>query len=350
MPDCFAYDQKDALFYDQNIRDRLPKKLVDAHCHVNLPSHVGPLDPADIAGDWALQCGVELPAERAKSILRTLFPDARTNCLALPLPLEQANMAANNSYLAELFTRLGEPALMAVKPQWSPEQVEHDLLAGRFNGFKPYLSFARSIAPAQLRISDYLPETQLAIANRHSKVVLLHLPRPERLADDDNIRDLRMIVERYPDLRLVLAHLGRSFNVDFLREGLVKLGDAASRLYFDTAAVLNPEVYALAFEKLRPDQILFGTDMPFMLWHGRRRWTERTYINLCREDFPWNRHLEPELETDYTLFIYEQVKVILDVTGQAGTDRDRLRTAVFSGNAEKVYRFSTERSGPDASR
>lgn len=116
MPDCFAYDQKDALFYDQNIRDRLPKKLVDAHCHVNLPSHVGPLDPADIAGDWALQCGVELPAERAKSILRTLFPDARTNCLALPLPLEQANMAANNSYLAELFTRLGEPALMAVKP------------------------------------------------------------------------------------------------------------------------------------------------------------------------------------------------------------------------------------------
>lgn len=344
MSDCFAYDLRDAEFYDREIRARLPEKIVDAHCHVNLPAHVGPLEPAAIANDWALQCGVELPAERAKSILRTLFPTTRTGCLALPVPLEQANMAANNSYLAEMFTRQGEPALMAIKPQWSPEQVEHDLLTGRFNGFKPYLSFARAIDPAQLRIFDFMPESQLAIANRHSKAVLLHLPRPERLADDDNIRDLRTIIERYPDLRLVLAHMGRSFNVAFLREGLDKLGDAVNRLYFDTAAVLNPEVYALAFEKLRPDQILFGTDMPFMLWHGRRRWTERTYINLCREDFPWNRHLEPDLETEYTLFIYEQVKVILDVTEQAGSERDRLRSAVFAGNAEKVYRFSTEGS------
>ena len=72
-------------------------------------------------------------------------------------------------------------------------------------------------------------------------------------------------------------------------------------------------MYKLAFEELPEERILYGTDAPIMLWHGKRRWTFDKYINLVREEFSWNTHEEGiEAERRYTLFIYEQMRSILD--------------------------------------
>ena len=86
-------------------------------------------------------------------------------------------------------------------------------------------------------------------------------------------------------------------------------------LNFDTAAVLNPAVHAMALEVMDPKRILYGTDLLVFLWHGKRRWTQWEYFNLAREDFPWNRHEEgPEAEAGYTFFLYEQLRSILDLS------------------------------------
>jgi predicted TIM-barrel fold metal-dependent hydrolase len=128
-----------------------------------------------------------------------------------------------------------------------------------------------------LSIFDFLPSRQLEILDRHGRALLLHLPRPERIADPDNVRELREILRRYPRVPVIVAHLGRSFCPWFLREGLRLLGPDARDLYFDTSAVINPATYELAFAELPVERILFGTDMPILLWHGRRTWTEREY-------------------------------------------------------------------------
>jgi predicted TIM-barrel fold metal-dependent hydrolase len=114
------------------------------------------------------------------------------------------------------------------------------------------------------------------------------------------------------------------------------LGRDAEGLYFDTSAVINPETYALAFDRLPAERILFGTDMPILFWHGRRTWTEREYRNLCREPFSWNVHRQaPEVEDAYTLFLYEQMKAVLDAC-----DRHRFtpaqRDALFWANARRA--------------
>ena len=76
--------------------------------------------------------------------------------------------------------------------------------------------------------------------------------------------------------------------------------------YFDTAAVLNPEVYELALTTLSPERILFGTDEPIFLWHGKRTWTKTGYQNLAREDFAWNTHSEGrKTEAGYTFYADE---------------------------------------------
>ncbi|MHB1365869.1 MAG: hypothetical protein ACYCWE_08590 [Eubacteriales bacterium] len=53
------------------------------------------------------------------------------------------------------------------------------------------------------------------------------------------------------------------------------------------------------------ERIMYGTDLPVFLWHGRRRWTDDAYYNHAREDIAWNTHYEGrETEARYTFFLY----------------------------------------------
>ncbi len=192
---------------------------------------------------------------------------------------------------------------------------------------------------ADISIFDFLPHAHLEVADRHKKAVLLHLPRKGRLADPDNIHEIREIVQKYPNLKLVLAHFGRCFNPVYFESGIRQLGDELKAIYFDTAAVINPAVHQLALENLHYQKILFGTDFPILLWHGKREWTETEYINLCREDFSWNQHQYPDKEDEYTFFVYEQLKAMLDSIDQL-PDKEKISQAVFYENAASVYEIS----------
>ena len=337
MLDYFHRDAQDEAFYEAHLAARLPANLIDAHMHINLPAHVAAISAETIRGDWAMECGTVMTYEDACAYHQTLFPRQSVRFLGLPMPIREADLAANNAYLAEL-KKQQHPLqpLMGIRPEWPATVVEQVLLAGGFAGFKPYPYMAAAEKGAEVSIFDFLPHEHLALAERHHKVVLLHLPRRGRLADKENIREIREIVQTYPSIKLVLAHFGRCFNPIYFERGLDQLGSDLPALYFDTAAVLNPQVHQMALERLSIRQILFGTDLPIMLWHGRRRWTETEYINLCREDFSWNRHLEPEAEAGYTLFVYEQIKAMLD-TLAAADDPQQAIQAVFHDNAAAVY-------------
>ena len=89
---------------------------------------------------------------------------------------------------------------------------------------------------------------------------------------------------------------------------------------------------------LHEDRILFGLDMPILLFHGSRRWTETTYQNVCREELPWNKHTEgKDAEAKYTHFVYELVNSILNVMDQLGKGED-YKKGFFSGNAERLFK------------
>ena len=123
--------------------------------------------------------------------------------------------------------------------------------------------------------------------------------------------------------------------MDTIRRGLEGLGSHAGDFLYDLAAVLNPEVLRRVFDRLPHDQIFYGTDLPVFLWHGRRRWTDTEYFNLCREDFWWNKHEEgAETEAKYTFFLYEQLRNLLDVTDEF--EGQALREKIFYENANRL--------------
>ena len=329
----------DAAFYAEHLRPRLPARIFDVHVHLNLPEHLALVPEERWRSDWALESGHLLPVEDAYTCARELFPDARYAIAGMPWPIREADLAANNRYLAAKRAQGLVAPFMAVRPEWDPEAVERDLVDGGFAGFKPYGDMVSGVKGASLSIFDFLPRRQLEILERHGRALLLYLPRRERVADPDNVRELREILRRYPRVPVIVAHLGRSFCPYYLREGLRLLGPDARDLYFDTSAVINPETFELAFGELPVERILFGTDMPILLWHGRRTWTQREYRNLCREPFSWNQRREsPEVEATYSLFLYEQMKAVLDAC-----DRHHLRPeqkdGLFWANARRVLKL-----------
>lgn len=331
----FEYTEVDKAFYRNYLAPRIPGEIFDVHIHTYLPGHVKDVPEQERFANWASECSQVLPCEDAHAVASQLYPDSRYTFAGLPATHLRSDSMANNNYLAEM-KRAGKlaAAFMMVRPEWDTRQIEKTLVEEGFAGFKPYLSMADS-REGETSIFSFLPHEQWEILNRNRKAVMLHIPRKERFADDDNIKELLLARNKYPAVTIIIAHLGRSYCPYYLEEGLRKLDDPGD-FYFDTTAVVNPEVYDLAFTEIPLENILYGSDMHVLLWHGKRRWEEKKYYNLCREEFSWNKERRPpEEEAGYTLFLYEQVRSILDTM-----DKHKLseiqKSGIFGNNARRA--------------
>lgn len=333
----FDYTEIDRSFYEKHIKSRIPPRIFDVHVHINLEEHIAMVPEERWYSDWALECGHLLPCDDAHSIAKELFPDSRYEIAGFPWPINEADLAGNNQYLAKMGAEGKLKPFMCVKPEWEPDYIERTLVEGGFVGFKPYPDMVTDVKGADISIFGFLPHEQCKILDRYGKAVMLHLPRKERIADRDNIRELLELRQRYPNITIIIAHFGRSFCPIYLRKGLKRMGDVRG-FYFDTSAVINPEVYDVALDFIDPSKILFGTDMPITLWHGKQKWRRKRYINIPREEFTWKKLRKPKEEPFYNLILYEQVRSILDAF-----ERNRLgkeeKEGIFYGNAIRALKL-----------
>ena len=340
MQGFFDYTEIDKVFYEKNIGPRLPAEVCDVHVHMNLPEHADMIPEERFLKDWALQCGHILTVDDAYSIAEEIFPGITYRIVGFPWPILEADLEGNNTYLVAMKKAGKCDPFMVVRPEWEPEKVEKDLIENGFVGFKPYPDMVTGEKGADVSIFTFFPHEQWEILNRNKLAVMLHLPRKGRFADDDNVRELDEVRQKYPEVTIIIAHFGRSFCPYYLKEGLRKL-NGAEGFYFDTAAVLNPGVYDVAFNEISADKILFGSDMPIPLMHGRRTWTDREYKNYCREEYVWNKdsHEPPEIEKNYTLFLYEEIKAILDGIEKAGLSEGQ-KKGIFRDNSMRALKLT----------
>lgn len=332
--DYFKKTDIDTAFYNEFIKPRIPEKIIDMHMHISTEEMRKNCTPDP--NDWAVQCGSVMRFEDYAYYRDVLYPDSSVEANVLPCVTRGVDVDANNAYLANL-KKEGKAryAMMMVDPAWDHEYVEKVLTEGNFDGCKPYPDFVSGVKGSEIGLFDFIKPEQLAVFNKYKKAMVLHLPRAGRFPDDNNIKELRAVKDKYPDIKLIIAHVGRCYATDHIKSATEKLGDDRYHFSYDIAAVLNPAVLEYVLEKYPQDKIMYGTDLPVFLWHGKRRWTETTYTNMPREDFPFNKHIEgAEKEAKYTFFLYEQLKNILDTTYEAGGKK--LAEDVFYNNAERI--------------
>ena len=315
----WTYNDVDRAFWARHLEDWVPPKMIDAHMHICDPAlRVEPMTETMRKSFWVHEVNEAHDAPTVDKCHALVYPDRQVNVIAFAYPSCEWDLDGANDYLAREMPPRGSHWLAVVTPHCSPEKVLDLLRQPGCIGIKVYyslISHNRETRDEHIEASvfEFLTHEHLEVVNAHKQIVMLHVPKADRLGHPDNIREVQEIRRRYPDLTLILAHLGRSYTEPHALEGLVPLaGDPG--LYFDNSAVLNPATHRIALQHIGWRNILWGTDNPVFYMRGRRQWKGRTYINRVSYPFHFNQEREsPEVEATYTLYIYEALKALKDV-------------------------------------
>lgn len=334
VPNYFSVDLP---FYRERLAGSLPNKITDIHAHAAVAAPTPPAEP----GEWPdrITGGRFMSVPELLNALALLLPGKEVSPVVLAFgPREDVSRQA--AYLSRELTDYPHVrGLVNSLPEWSEREMAQRVEGGGFRGIKPYLTFAPpGLAAEDVTIFDFLPHHHLRLAQERSWLVLLHIPRSRRLADPTNVRQLKEIAERYPNLRLVLAHIGRCYCPPQAEAGFAALGDAAACFHWDFSANICREAMELLIEVAGPERVLYGSDLPVTAARAYRICEGGSYINIMREA-DWSdthtRLAAVEERERITFLLYEQIAAFLGAAGRRGLDSADL-AAVFHGNAERL--------------
>jgi uncharacterized protein len=347
----WQYTDVDRAFWAEHLEAWLPARIIDAHTHVmDARFRLVPMTEAMRRQYWVSEVFECIDAATAEHCVRTVFPGREVRCVAFGFPDLDFDIEGGNAWLQQECARRSWFNLVVVRPQWTQKQVAAALDHPGVIGLKPYyalISQNRETRDAHLEASifEFVPHHLLEVANDRHAWITLHVPKADRLGHPDNLREIRELRRRYPNVVLVIAHLGRCYTEPHAMEALPALADDPG-IYFDSSAVLNPASHRVALQYLGPERIVYGSDNPILYMRGRRQYRDRTYINRTSHPFHFNKEREPaDIEAKYTLFMYEDLRAIKEACQQLGMTERRHVEAIFHDNAARLISSVLARKG-----
>lgn len=297
--------ERNLKIYREELDDFLPETVLDFHVHVfnaatirngesfSCSGHpIKSYDLAELAGD-----------------LRDIYPGRKALAVCFGFPEVEYDRAENNRYLTDACDRKQFFPLRLFDPtEDTPEILRNDLSAKRFLGLKPYLNYIRKPNPNDVEIHEMLPSWAMEIVNDLGTIVVLHIPRSARLADPRNQRQIVELAQRYPQAKIILAHIGRAY---FLKNVIGNL-DALkpySNLYFDLAMVNHWEVMEYLFCEIPANRIIYGTDIPLAIAPGKSVEINDQYTYVT--PVPWSLSISDDRQKiRFTSFLYEELRAV----------------------------------------
>ena len=254
-----ALTDLDRRIFEEEIDPVLPRKIFDIHTHVYLNEHIGPESPerGSIVFDRLYPSAGWDDCDAAD---RLLLPGREVHRVAFGFPFQDVDFKAINEFTITQSRKDPQSgAFLLVKPAMSAEDVERQIVEDGFLGLKPYRLYTTTGDPKESRITNFLPEHQLEVADRYGLGIILQLSKSGGIADADNISDLERLSERYARVRFIMAHCARAF----YPQPLDRVGKRLARLrnvYFDSAAVCEYGSYDRLLELVGPGRIMYGSD------------------------------------------------------------------------------------------
>jgi predicted TIM-barrel fold metal-dependent hydrolase len=326
----------------------MPEEIFDAHVHLGPPEVMGEIGPQRERVPLCTFTNLRLAQMRGWQA--QLFPRKHVpGFIAFPFPLREVDIAAANRYLIDVMRAAPEVRgfLLAHPTDLTPTLAawEAALAAGvRFCGVKPYFDLLRK-SVFECSMAEFIPDSLLRFMDDQQLVLMLHTSG-NGMGDLSNQQYVRGVLERFPGIKIVLAHMGRYLQADeffrFADSGLLDYPE----LYLEMSSATLPAVYARALQ-YRPihRRLLFGTDLPFGLITGIEAWSERAgAIFVTRDTYPWTDQatqqaspVRPEQLTYNTYHVLRAFKTALDALGLPSAEEAAIKQAVFRKNAESLF-------------
>ena len=213
------YEQTDLPFYRQHIAPLLGPEILDFHAHIWHRENWLTPRAEDVSGNPYMNTMAHYPMEEIARDAARMFPGKRYRAVCFGQPTPAANLDATNEYALAGARQNGYyPLLICGKDLMPAEIIERRILEDGYYGYKVFLNWLGDDY-GHVRIDDMIGDAEMQLAQKCSLIVLLHVPGARRLADPIVQEGVRRLAKDYPAARIVLAHCGRCYLPDEMRQG-----------------------------------------------------------------------------------------------------------------------------------
>ena len=327
----------DKHVYETELKSFLPDEFIDIHTHLWLNS-MGHYGSRNGGSSWEALVADEMSAENLDDFLKRLFPENRVTPLVFGSCLRVHKEV--NDYTFESGRKYNWPTLYRTDYVMEPDFLEEEINKNGFLGIKPYLSNCPSYIPnPEIRIFDFLPKEHLEVANKNGWIVMLHIPRNKRLRDEVNIAQLMEIEEKYPNLKLIVAHIGRAYSPQDIGDAFEVLKNTKNMLFDFTANVCVDAIEA-CIKAVGTDRLFFGSDLPIALMKMYRIVDENgCYYNVVPRglygDVEGEPHMKETDEETVTFMIYEQIRALKEAARRLNLSDNDIEKIMYT-NSKKL--------------
>ena len=258
----------DRRIWEEELEPFVPQRIFDTHLHCGHQDFCLSR-PGDQPPEYKTTeiLGMEkFDRDDIADTFARLFPGREVHYLLFGWTYRRNDFDAHNAFTAaQVADDPRSAALMLVHPSFTAEKVAAEVEKYGFRGLKPYRFWTQD--EVNCRITDMVPEPLLEVADEKRLVIMMHIGKAMGIADEDNVRDLLYLSDRYPNIRWDLAHMARASIAWPLERTIERIKDVPN-FWYDFSSAAYSDVFTVAFRNLPLDRIMFGTDFPCDLIKG----------------------------------------------------------------------------------
>jgi glutamate-1-semialdehyde 2,1-aminomutase len=282
MPKTWEVRDDDREFFAKELEGFVPEQIFDAHAHLYELAHWGPESPVD-KGPAVVSLG------EFRRQMEWLIPGRKLSGLFFGVGLSEEWRNASNQFVAqELDKSESSRGSLIVSPNQDPELVRQEVRRNKFVGLKVYHTFSHRKDTWNSEVKDFLAEEHVRIAHEEGLAITLHLVKGRAIADPSNQEQVRYYCEKYPNIKLILAHAARGFNPFHTLEGIRALSGLRN-LWCDSSAVTEAGGFEAIIEALGHDHLMWGSDFPVSHLRGRCVAIGDGFLWLYEDTLDWDR-------------------------------------------------------------
>jgi glutamate-1-semialdehyde 2,1-aminomutase len=329
IPDLKITDL-DKQIWEEELASFVPKKIYDIHTHIyqwkfNLDNKKE-LGPYQYQGKYF----PEVSMEAANLVDKIMMPARKVSRLSFPFPYNYpCDFDSSNNYLAsEVLKNTGSFGLILINPNMKGNEIEKTIIKSNAIGFKPYRVYSKTGDSVNARITDFMPEHQIKIAEKYGLIIMMHLSKKDAIADNENISDMVRLSGKYPNVKWILAHCARSYSAWAIEKAAKKLRSLPN-VWYDCSTVCESDALDALYTGVGVDKIMYGSDDMIGPMRGKyiafgKAWTALT---------PSNHSLKLTHCDDRMTFIrYEQLRAMKRGARQIGLNTKQ-KKALFHDTA-----------------
>ena len=271
MIDDVKLNDLDRCIWQEELDEFVPQEIYDTHTHVydlhaqlkQVPDQLNKISQLWL--DWPLVGWRTL--DKANELL---LPGRRVHRICFGNPLLLGPLSQANEFTAQQVAADPESiGLMLVRPDMTPDELIAQAQQYGLRGVKPYRMHSITGDVDECRITDYLPEKQIAAANNLNMIIMLHLSKSQAIADPENLEDLERLAHAYGNIKWVLAHCARSYYDRPLLKAADRLKNIPN-LWYDISSVCDSDAMDALLAIAGPDRVMFASDdIPVGITRGK---------------------------------------------------------------------------------